>query len=198
MAKKKTAKGGQAPFSEKKYIRERARKLEIGTCYRTTDMFEYGEGHVIVTRRHTGGNVTVGFYLVDLYCVGVKDTYYHFGLDPLELDGMIEHYGMFETCSYEEAHNLIYGAIEFAEEAGIKPHKDFALTQYILEEDDENVPLIEYEFGRDGRHFLMVHTRLEASRYLPLLNKNLGEGNFDYIIGNEDPDTIDYLDDQDE
>ena len=198
MAKKKSGKGGQAPFSEKNYIRERARKLEIGTCYRTTDIFEYGEGHVIVTRRHTSGNITVGFYLVDLYCLGVKDTFYHFSIDPVEFDEMIDHYGMFETCSYEEAHNLIYGAIEFAEEGGIKPHKDFALTRYILEEDDENVPLIEYEFGRDGKHFLMVRTQLEAGRYLPLLNKNLGEGNFDYVIGLDDSDDIEYLDDEDE
>lgn len=103
-------------------------------------MFQFGEGHVIVTRRHTGGNITVGFYLVDLYCVGVKDTHYRFSMDPDELEELIEHNGMFQTCTYDEAHNIIYGAIEFAQEAGISPHKDFALTQYILQEDDENVP----------------------------------------------------------
>lgn len=29
--------------------------------------------------------------------------------------------GRFRTCTYEEAHNRVYGAIEFAEEAGIEP-----------------------------------------------------------------------------
>lgn len=158
-------------------------------------MFEHGEGHVIVTRRHTGGKVTVGFYLVDLYCTGVKDTYYRFGMEQYELDEIIDQYDMFEPCTYDEAHNLIYGSIAFAEEAGIQPHKDFGLTQYILEEDDEHIPLIDYEYGRDGKHCLICHTQLEAKRYLPLLEKNLGVGNFDYIIADEAPD--DYYDDGD-
>lgn len=188
MAKKKTA---QQPLSPKRYIKERARKLPIGTCYRTTNMLDYGEGQVIVTRKHTSGNITVGFYLVDLYCTGVKDTYFSFAMNPVDLDDMIEHYGMSETCSYEEAHNLIYGSVEFALEGGIPPHKDFAITRYLLEEDDENVPLIEYEFGHNGRHLLIVRTQLEASRYLPLLEKTLGKGNFDFWIGNELPDESD-------
>ena len=150
-------------------------------------MFKYGEGHVIVTRRHTSGKLTIGFYLVDLYCTGVKDTYYRFGMEAYELEELIANNDMFETCTYDEAHNLIYGAIAFAEEAGIAPHKDFALTQYILEEDDEHIPLIEYEYGRDGKHCLITQTKLEASRYLPLLEKTLGQGNYDFFLGDEVP-----------
>ena len=186
MAQKKNNKGNQVPFSEKRYIRERVRNLEIGTCYRTSDMFEYGEGHIIVTRKHASGKLTIGFYLVDLYCTGVKDTYFRFGIEAYELEEMIDRYDMFETCNYDEAHNLIYGSIAFAEEAGIPPHKDFALTQYILDEDDEHIPLIEYDYGRDGKHCLITHTQLEASRYLPLLEKNLGPSNYDFILGDDD------------
>ena len=76
----------------------------------------------------------------------------------------------------------MYGAIAWAEEAGIEPDKSFAVTKYMLEEDTDNIPLIEYEFGRDGKHLLMANNNLEASRYLPLLKKNLGEGNFAFTI----------------
>lgn len=51
---------------------------------------------------------------------------------------------------YEVAHNLIYGSIEFAGEAGIEPVDEWGITQYILEEDDDNVPLIEYQWGLNG------------------------------------------------
>ena len=59
-----------------------------------------------------------------------------------------------EECSYEEAHNIIYGAIEHAAEQGRKPHNSFMITKYMLEEDTDDIPLIEYEFGNSFRHNL--------------------------------------------
>lgn len=88
----------------------------------------------------------------------------------------------FRECSYEEAHNWVFGAIAFAEEAGIEPDKSFNLTQYILEEDDDDIPLIEFEYGENGQHLLVAHSKLEASRYLPLLEENLGKDNYKFII----------------
>jgi hypothetical protein len=107
---------------------------------------------------------------------------------------------MFRECSYEEAHNRVWGSIAYAEEAGIRPDKSFNLTQYILEEDTDDVPLIEYEYGKNGKHFLTCRSELEASRYLPLMRQHLGEGNYHYIIGIGDPgfDDDDEYDNEDE
>ena len=108
---------------------------------------------------------------------------------------------MYRECSYEEAHNRVWGSIAYAEEAGISPDKSFQLTQYMLEEDTDEVPLIEYEYGREGKHFLTCSSHLEASRYLPLLRKNLGEGNYDYIVNigePEDDDDDDFDEDYDD
>ena len=76
-----------------------------------------------------------------------------------------------EECSYEEAHNIVYGAVDFAEEIDIAPDDSFKLTKYILEEDTEDVPLIEYEFGKDGKHFLVATDQYNASKSLPKLNR---------------------------
>jgi len=43
----------------------------------------------------------------------------------------------------------------FAEDNDFKPCKDFELTKNILEEDDEKIELIEYEFGKDGKPFVI-------------------------------------------
>lgn len=199
--KKKTKQGGQTFLSPEQYLRQKARTLEIGTCYVSKSIDEEKIGHVIVTRRHTGGRISVAFYLVDMACLGVKDSFYHLRLENYELEDMIdERKDMLRECSYEEAHNRIWGSIAYAEEAGIAPDKSFQLTQYMLEEDTDDVPLIEYEYGRDGKHFLTCHSELEASRYLPLMKKNLGEGNYHYIIGIGDPgfDDEDYDDDEEE
>ena len=94
----------------------------------------------------------------------------------------------------------MWGSIAYAEEAGIRPDKSFLLTQYMLEEDTDDIPLIEYEYGREGKHFLTCRSELEASRYLPLMRRNLGEGNYHYIIGIGDPgfdDDEEYDDEED-
>ena len=190
MAKKKqnNQAGGQQFLSPERYIREKARTLEIGTCYVTNDIDKMKLGHVIVTRRHTGGRISMACYLVDMACLGVKDSFFRLRMDDWEFDEFFSgRRDMFRECSYDEAHNRVWGSVAFAEEAGIAPDKSFQLTQYMLEEDTDDVPLIDYEYGKDGKHFLVCRTELEGSRYLPLLRKNLGEGNYEYIIGVGDP-----------
>lgn len=190
MAKKKQKKQqGQQFLSPEQYIKQKARTLEIGKCYVISDLEEAGEGHIIVSRKHTGGRVSVGFFLVDIWCVGVKDSLYRLRMEAYEFDEMIDSYRLgLRECSYDEAHNWIYGAIAYAEEAGIAPDKSFKLTQYFLEEDNDDVPFMEFEFGRKGKHTLVANSNLEASRYLPLLEKNLGKGNYEYIIRDDDDD----------
>lgn len=145
-----------------------------------------------MVREHVGGKITFGSYMVDKFCLGVKDTHYYLRMEPemfsLYLD-KIAIMGL-RGISYEEAHNIIYGAVEFAREAGIEPHKNFKMTQYILEEDTEDIPLIEYEYGKDGKHFLVANSNFEASKYLPTMKKNLGD-NFDWMIA-EDEDEYEY------
>jgi len=196
MAKKKQKKQqGQQFLSPDKYIRQKVRTLDIGTCYISEDIENVGEGHVIVTRNHTGGRISLAFFLVDIWCVGVKDSFYRLRMEDYEVDEMIDHAGIFRECSYNEAHNWIYGAIAYAEDAGIEPDKSFALTQYFLEEDTDDIPIIEYEFGKYGQPLLVAHSHLEASRYLPLLQKNLGEGKFKYIIKDDDSEDDDFEED---
>ena len=185
MPKKKSKKKQQQVFlSPENYLKQKARSLKIGKCYISDGFDDVGEGHIIVTRLHTGGNVSAGVFLVDKYCLGVKDSFYRLRMPDYEFEEMLDAYngGLgLDEISYEEAHNRIYGAVAYAEEAGIAPDKSFSLTQYLLEEDTDDIPLIEYEYGKDGMHHLVVHSNLEASRYLPLLEKNLGD-NFTYAI----------------
>lgn len=189
MAKKKK-KAPQQTLSPERYIKEKARLLPLTECWITKDWETYGGGTVIVARQHKNGNYTFGIYLLDTFCCGVTESLYQFNAPEYVFKGMLEeddNNPEMKQISYEEAHNLIYGAIAFAEEAGIDPHPSFKLTQYILEEDTEDIPLIEYEFGKDGKHFLVATSQLMANSLLPLLRKNLG-GNFSYIVEDIDDD----------
>ncbi len=188
MAKKKS-KIVQKFLSPERFLKERMRMLEIGDCYVNDDIFKVGYGNVVVSRRHTGGNVSYGVFLVDTWCLGVKYCSYVLRVSEEEFEQLVEHMKAYDMrkATYEEAHNIIYGAVAFAEEAGIKPCSNFSLAQYFLEEDTDDVPLIEYNFGKNGKHSLVANSMSEASKYLPTLKKNLGD-DFDYMIQTDDDD----------
>lgn len=114
----------QKALSPEQYIRQRARKLPIGDCYLTEGWEDCGELMVWVTRCHPQQTYTVGIYLIDTFCCGVKDSHWYFSLDKSDYADLLK---KMEECedlkkvSYEEVHNLIYGVISFAQEGGIEP-----------------------------------------------------------------------------
>lgn len=193
--KKKNKANGQSIMSDKQFIKEVVRQVPIAECYMDTDYEESGLSYVIVARKHKSEKYTIGCYMIDTFCVGLKDTYYYVRIDEEEYKKIIER--VVETgatkVAYEEAHNLIYGAIAFAEEVGIMPIKDFELTKYILEEDTEEIPLIEYNYGKDGKYYLVASNRLEASKYLPFLEENLESEEYSFVIDGEENEEDDGL-----
>lgn len=204
MAKKKNKKNvpQKAKLSPERFLREKARSMQIGKCYITPEWEDRGNADVIVSRKRSDGNLAVGMFLVDTFCMGVKDALYNTDMSPEEFNDMVRHMeeeAGLEEISYNEAHNLIYGSIAFAEEGGIEPTKSFNLASYILEEDTDDIPLIEYEYGKDGKHFLVIYGNQIEKQALNQLHITLGEGNFNYIydLGEQfdDGEDDDYEDD---
>ena len=127
-------------------------------------------------------------FLVDAFCLGVKDAGFHENMHLSDFEKYLSKYknGMgLEEISYNEAHNIIYGAMAFAEEGGIYPVKEFDPAGYILEEDTDDIPLIEYDFGKNGKHFLVVNPDRKEMPYYYILKKNLGD-DFEYVMPNGD------------
>jgi len=179
MAKTKKKKAqNQAPLSSDVYMRRVMRSLPVDKCYINPDWKEQGMAHVVIVRRRPDGKFAMVVYLVDTFCLGVKDAFWRTSLDKSELDAMIKNFEErigIEECDYATAHNLILGAIEFAEEGGIKPCKEWMLGQYGLDEDTDDIPLIEFDYGLEGKHFLNTYTRSEGAKYIPILEAHLGD-----------------------
>jgi len=186
MAKKKKRKTIQPHLSPEKYIRTRCRNLPIGECLVNEDWHEDGLAHVFVVREHSNENVTVGVYLVDIYCLGLKDTMFKFNVSTIEYEELVDTLSQeidFISIDYVLAHNIIYGGIEYAEDYGFSPHSDFnKTTQFILEEDDDDVEYLDLEFGHNGKPLLIVHEDQPYLGHLETLKKTAGVGNFDYIL----------------
>ncbi len=175
-----------AKLSPENYIRQRARTLPVYECLVNKGWEESKMADVVVARLHVNGNVTLGLYQVDLYCLGVKDTFYAFNIPIHEYrdkfvtpssDSEME----FDKIDYNLAHNIIFAGVDFATEIGFDPHKDFLkTTQYLLEEDDENVELVEVECGYNGMPAVVrgEENSKECSKIIAKLDYLVGKGNY--------------------
>jgi hypothetical protein len=205
MALKNSWKPSQA-LSPENYIRNRSRSLPVYECLVSPEWKETGMTHVVVSRSHTNGNITACIYLVDLYCLGVKDCFYLFNASMEYYREKIEAY-RFEQISYALAHNIIYSAVAFAEEFGFKPYKDFtSITRFMLDEDTEDVELIEIECGKNGKPMYVCgpyDDRKKAEAIIAQLERAAGKGNYDYILPGSDDDyyqgaDVDYQEEDDD
>jgi hypothetical protein len=96
------------------------------------------------------------FYMVDTYCLGVKDT---LAQAPLERAKMIEFRnsigGLYSLRhhDYEDARSLILGAVDYAATFGFEPNQDWGNSRYIIEPDRNYIN--KFTFGLDGRpHYI--------------------------------------------
>jgi hypothetical protein len=187
MAKNKTT----PALSPEKYIRTKARSLPLGICYIGENWRQSGFTMTIVTRMHSNKNITFGVFMVDLFCLGVKDAFWRFNQHPLDFKAFLEKHARLNDggptlveAGYPLIHNIIYGAMEYAGDLGFFPHKDFDLAQHILEEDDERIDLIDIEFGYKGRPLYVSTSKnpAEANKTMAQLEKQVGRGNFNFVL----------------
>ena len=176
------------PTTPEAQIKMRARNLPIDKCYINEEWEENQMANVVVTRKHVNGNITYGFYLVDLLLLGVKDCFYAFNESPVELREKIE-YEEFVECDYVLAHNIIYEGIAFAEDYGFAPAKDFTKTGiYILEEDSDAIPELDIPLGKSGCPVVLVTSHNPMKQELSILDKTAGPGNYFVYHVNDDGD----------
>ena len=197
----------KAPLSPENYIRQRSRNLTILECWVSSNWKKENLAHIIIVRQHASGNITLCAYLVDLACLGIKNTLYRYNLSQEDYDyylKQVEANGItFEKISYDMAHNIIYAGLEYAEGMGFKPHRDFEnITEYFLEEDNDDIPLIEIECGGMNGKPLYVNTGLESpareKQILDQLKKSVGEGNYNFLLTVNHPGDDDYYNDVDD
>lgn len=181
-------------LSPENYIRQRARNLPLFKCLVNDGWEEDGLAHITIARRHINGNITFCAYLVDLKCLGIKDSFYDFNIPEADFDEFVDKLSdNFELSEvdYALAHNIIHAGWEYAEEIGFKPCKTFlSTTMYMLEEDNDDITLINIPCGGEDGKPLFIQGPLEddamANQILSQLQKNVGAGNFDYMLQVDD------------
>ncbi len=115
---------------------------------------------VLVARDRGGSTAGVCFYLVDTWCLGLKDAA---GLRPVPL---------------ELGRQIVYGAIGYAHKLGFEPHADFGRAAGVPGAWDGECELT---FGRDGKPMYIFGPHDDGEKIIRKLRRRLGDGNYDFV-----------------
>lgn len=139
---------------------------------------------VAAAREHGGSKVTVCGYLVDTYCLGVKNALGPRRLDRRKLPGFLgEFFSAYHApplaAPAELARNLVFGAVEYARALGFEPHPDFEACAGRL---GPWAGPSAIRFGCDGKPLFIAGPYDDAGNVIRTLEGSVGQGNFDFMV----------------
>ena len=80
------------------------------------------------------------------------------------------------------AHEIVYGGIEYAAQFGFRPHRDFKLSQRVLDPPEAHPRAGTVEFGKDGKPFYISGPYDNPDAIVRQLSRTAGEGNFHFLM----------------
>lgn len=143
-----------------------------------------GLAEIFVIRSHRN-DYLISIYLVDYWCLGVKDAVPPRKANRNKCEQLIEQtYANFgqgcQSITLEQAQAIIFGAVDYAASLGIQPHPDFEQAKAHLGQRMDNLPAI--EFGHNGKPFYISGPYDKPEKIIATLKQSVGEGNFEYLI----------------
>jgi hypothetical protein len=135
----------------------------------------------------TNGNIAFSVFLLDVYCLGVKDAFFQVGTLE-EYENMVAKARMNMSLIVEEAtcvRKLTEDCVEYAKNIGFMPHKDYQKARKIFGDIDSTNCLKTYTFGKNGKP-LYISGPFDNQQKIEMIRKtlikNCGEENFDFIV----------------
>jgi hypothetical protein len=163
---------------------QQAREFPILGCWIMNGWQDQGITPVVVARQQAEDKIVYGVFLVDLYCLGVKNALWKIDISLKQFHRNLPRLcsDMPEPCEISLAHELIYGSIDYAWQYGFEPHLDFGKASLILDLPEAHPRGNKVEFGKDGKPFFVAGPYDNARTIVNQLMRTAGEGKFDYML----------------
>jgi hypothetical protein len=188
-----------AKRKQKKHLLERGQNVGIGQrltaaakfpvlhCWISDSVQTQGIGWVLLSRELPNSRVAAAVFLVDRYCLGVKDAFGEV-LDRLDYDKKYRRKLTADmparSVSPAEARKFLEAAVAYAHGLGLPPHPDYPKAMLLFGDVDPAESNAQFEFGKDGKPFFFAgphDTPERCRRIMAILNNTCGPGNFDYL-----------------
>ena len=158
-------------------------------CWERKGLFEpnAGIGTVVVARKTLGNQVLMAAFLVDVFCLGIKDAHcmllneseYRFRLQQIETHQNLSE--IHPAC----AKKLVKGARIYAESLGFSAHRDYGFAERIFGDIQEKQCPRSFTFGRDGKPMYLAGPNDNpqfSKKVVNTLTTNLGKHGFHFLM----------------
>jgi hypothetical protein len=161
----------------------------IHECLIPNDLFISGLGELVVTRRIPNGDIAMSAFVIDVFCLGVKDAmfmvlpeseYEHRIKERMTATGDRDFEKLHQTC----AKKLLDGVVDYAKELGFNPHPDYKNAKEIFGDIDARVCPVKYIYGKDGKPFYMngpYESPADVQKIINTLTEKCGVNGFNTL-----------------
>jgi yecA family protein len=168
-------------------------------AYVEKDWKKLGLANVVMVRVRDDGSADFAMFLVDLFCLGVKDVISESGVTEQSVQELVNERlpeDFRERLHPACAKKMIEGAIAYAELLGFAPHRDFRKARKVLAGLDAAVCPTDFTYGEDGKPCYVRGANDDEARVekiLARLEARCGPDGFTYVDPGDDEEEDEYL-----
>lgn len=150
-------------------------------------VWKQGIGPVLLSREVKHGQVAFAVFLVDMYCLGVKNAMWNIR-SRSEIESLTSKWSRdykIIKLKPECTRKLVEGAVEYARNLGITPHEDYQRARLIFGDIDGAACTEEFVYGRDGKPFFIGGPHDSPARcrqIIGMLNSRLGPQGHHFLM----------------
>lgn len=167
------------------------------------DISENGMGTVVVARQIGSNKIAAGVFLLDVWCLGVKNSFLRIystaGFD--DLLASIKAGEVISETTPETATKLIVESVDYARSLSFSPDSDFKDARVVLAGIDISRCSDTFEFGQEGKPFYFSGPRdswQKSNAIIAQLEAACGKGNFHFTVAESIKGDVDGFFSQDE
>jgi hypothetical protein len=176
-----------------------AEKWPVVQTLVASDLWKEGIGYVVIARQEGEGRLVFGVFLVDAYCLGVKNAFWDAGSmgDFKELIRKMEQTRSMVPISPNCLVKIIEGAVAYAGAMGFPPHPDHHHASRLFAGIDPASCDQEFSFGRDGKPFY-IQGPYETPAEANAIRQRVQEAGGDFLVlasdfSQLDPDDVEEI-----
>lgn len=196
LPKERDQQTGDSPWSHAGKIHRirHADDYPVEACYLNAGWKEQGLARIVITRSQEKGKIMVGAFLVDIFCLGVKNAFCNEGLDRRQIaDQLLRGYYQDEEptrVGIDYVKEIIYGAVDYARGLGFDPHPDFELSRLVLGSEEVSRTRSLKFGGPEGKPLYIAGPDDDVATILQKLRQRLGKDGFHFIAPEDDWEAV--------
>jgi hypothetical protein len=154
-----------------------------------------GLAPVLLSRRLPEHLVACSLFLVDLYCLGVKNVMSGIVPQSKYLTKFNPWKSEYDWVDVDPSYvrKLVEESVNYARRCGFSPHAEYQKAEWIFGDIDAGACATEFEFGQGGKPFYVQgpsESPERSAQILSTLMRTCGKDNFHFVVANLSPDEV--------